>query len=141
LSSGGKKSVQLWGSIESRLRTEAKTNDRIDFRYNARVQSVDQDNDSTWVMTDGGEIFHADILIGADGHRSIVRRRVAPHKPNATFAGFIVWIAAVDEIDLPEYARPPSQSQGVTMLDGGIDGFLFGSILDRQNGSSATGNR
>lgn len=141
LASRGKRSVQLWGSIESRLRTEARADKRINIHYHTRVQSVDQNNDSTWVVTDRGEQFHGDILIGADGHRSVVRRHVAPHKPNATFAGFIVWIAAVDEKDLPEYARPHSQSQKVTMLDGGIDGFLFGSILDRQDDSLATNNR
>src|SRR5699024_8840816 len=139
--SGGEKSVQLWGAIESRLRREARADKRINIRYHTRIQAVDQNKDSTWAITDGGEKFHGDILIGADGHRSIVRRHVAPHRPNATFAGFIVWIAGVDENDLPAYARPYSESQRVTMLDGGIDGFLFGSILDRGNDATGTNNR
>ena len=141
LASGGKKSVQIWGAIESRLRTEAKARDNIKICYKTRIESVGQNKNIAWAKTEGGEVFYGDILIGADGHRSLVRRHVAPYKPDATFAGFVVWIAAMDEKDLPEDARPHSSSQKVTMLDGGMDGFLFGSILDRENESPTVSNR
>ncbi|KRD85618.1 hypothetical protein ASE51_27950 [Bacillus sp. Root147] len=72
LASGGIRSVEAWSSVQSRLRAEAEADPRIDLRYDTRVQTVNQDDDSAWVVTDKGETFCGDILIGADGHRSTV---------------------------------------------------------------------
>ncbi len=72
LASGGIRSAEAWSSIQFRLRTEAEADSRIDLCYDNRVQIVNQDDNSAWVVTDKGETFHGDILIGADGHRSIV---------------------------------------------------------------------
>lgn len=140
LASGGKKGVQLWGSIESRLKTEAKADSRINLHYHTRVQTIGQNHDITWAKTDEGELFYSDMLIGADGHRSIVRRHVAPHKPHATFAGFVVWMASVDSEDIPMEIQPHLKIGKVTMLDGGMNGFLFGSILDKPSVSSSKGH-
>ncbi|HLR03174.1 MAG TPA: NAD(P)/FAD-dependent oxidoreductase [Virgibacillus sp.] len=139
LASNGKRSLQLWSSIEYRLRTEAESYTEIEIRYQTRVQSVSEDNDSVWVETDEDEIIHGDILIGADGHRSLVRGYVAPHKPDATFAGYIVWLASIKEKDLPKKKRP-RKSTGYTMLNS-ISGFVFGSITEIDDGSSSSGSR
>src|SRR5699024_4779979 len=88
-----------------------------------------------------GEVFYGDILIGAYGHRSLVRRHVARYKADATFAGFVVWIGAMDEKDLPEDARPHSSSQKVTMLHSGMDAYLCDWLLDRENKSPTVSNR
>ncbi len=136
LASGGQNSVQLWVSIEANLRAEAKSDARIDLRYQTRVQDVDQDQDSAWVITDKDETIHGDILIGADGHHSMVRRHVAPHKPNATFAGYMAWMASMNEEDLPENQRPGYNQPRVRMLDS-YNGFLFGSIIEREDGSGS----
>lgn len=140
LASGGIKSVEAWSSVQSRLRAEAETDPRIDLRYDTRVQTVNQDEDSAWVVTDKGETFRGDILIGADGHRSTVRRHVAPHKPNATFAGYLIWLAIIDENDIPEEHRPSCNSPMITMPDG-IGDFLLGSIVAGTDGSRALGHR
>jgi len=140
LASGGIRSAEAWSSIQFRLRTEAEADPRIDLRYDTRVQTVNQDNDSAWVVTDKGETFHGDILIGADGHRSIVRRYVAPHKPNATFAGYLIWVAIVDEKDIPNEHRPSFNALKFSMPDG-IGDFLLGSIIAGENGSHALGAR
>lgn len=140
LASGGKKSIQLWSSIESRLRTEAEADERINLRYNTRVQEIEQDEFSAWIITDEGEKIHGDLLIGADGHNSQVRLKVAPHKPDATFAGYIVWIATTDEADLPEELRPGNHYPEVSMLDS-YNGFLFGSIIAPAEGAVGSGSR
>jgi hypothetical protein len=140
LASGGIRSAEAWSSIQFRLRTEAEADPRIDLRYDTRVQTVNQDNDSAWVVTDKGETFHGDILIGADGHRSIVRRFVAPHKPNANFAGYLIWVAIVDEKDIPEKSRPSLIAPKFSMPDG-IGDFLLGTILAGADGSYALGKR
>ena len=137
LVSGGKSSVQLWSSIESRLREEAKRNNNIDLHYKTRVVALEQDDDAAWVVTDQGQTIWGDILIGADGHNSQVRGHIAPHKPNATYAGYMGWIASMSEDDLPEHLRPGYDYDGpvVEMFDS-FDGFKFGSIIEREGGSS-----
>ena len=137
LASGGKRSIQLWSSIESRLRTEVESDSLIDLHYDARVERVEQDETVAWAITDRGERFTADIVIGADGHHSKVRQIVAPDNPNATFAGYMVWIASTSESDLPDYLRPDHHHPEVTMLNSS-SGFLFGSIIEPLDGS---GNR
>lgn len=142
LVSGGKSSIQLWSSIESRLRTEAKRDVNIDLRYDTRVVALEQDDDAVWVVTDHGEMIRGDILIGADGHNSNVRGHIAPHKPHATYAGYMGWIASMSEDDLPEHLRPSYDYDGaaVEMFDS-FNGFKFGSIIEREEGSSKFGSR
>lgn len=141
LASGGKKSVQLWSSIEYRLRKEALSQPDIDIQYNKRVETVDQDKNSAWVVTEDGETIHADVIIGADGHRSMVRKHVAPNNPDAKYAGYIVWIIdTISESDLPEESLPAHMGTGVNMFNG-PNGFLFGNILDSEDGSLGSNNR
>src|SRR5699024_10015477 len=141
LTSGGKTSIQLWSSIEYRLRKEILTYSNISLRYNTKVRMVDQDANSAWVMTEEGEVIHADILIGADGHRSIVRHHVAPDKPYATYAGYLVWIVeTIAENDLPLEHQPTHQSTG-TKIYNGPHGFLFGTIIENQDGIAGSRKR
>lgn len=141
LASGGKKSVQLWSAIEYRLRKEALSEANITIQYSTRVDTIGQDADSAWVETHDGETLYSDILIGADGHRSMVREHVAPHNPDAIYAGYIVWIIdPVAEDNIPHEHRPINQGTGVNMFNG-PNGFLFGNILDSKDGSLGSQNR
>jgi 2-polyprenyl-6-methoxyphenol hydroxylase-like FAD-dependent oxidoreductase len=54
-----------------------------------------------WVRTGDGRRFDADVVIGADGARSAVRRWVSPDRPVAAYAGYLLWRAMVAEHDLP----------------------------------------
>lgn len=137
LASGGRRSIQLWSSIESRLRQEVEQDSRINIRYETRVDTIEQDESSAWVVTDAEELIRGDLLIGADGHHSLVRLHVDPDNPEATFAGYMVWIASTNEDDLPEQLRPGYGHPEVTMLDS-QGGFLFGSIIAPADG---LGNR
>jgi 2-polyprenyl-6-methoxyphenol hydroxylase-like FAD-dependent oxidoreductase len=139
LASGGMRSAEAWSSIEARLRKEVETNPLIDLRFDTRIVTVEQDNKSAWVITDNGETFKGDILIGADGHRSTVRRLVAPNKPNATFAGYLIWVAIVEEQNIPEHYRP-GPNPGLAMPNG-IGDFLLGSVIPGVDGSSVIGKR
>lgn len=137
LVSGGKSSVQLWSAIESRLREQVKREDNIELHYNTRVVDIDQNEEMAWVVTEEGQIIQGDILIGADGHNSQVRAYVAPHKPHATYAGYMGWIASMSEDDLPEHLRSRCLEDGqfAEMFDS-FDGFKFGSIIEREVGST-----
>lgn len=138
LASGGKSTIQLWSSIESSLREEAHSDPNIVLHYDTRVESIDQNEKSAWAKTDPDQLFKGDILIGADGHRSMVREKVAPSHPDAEFAGYIVWMASVLESELPEDKRPGPDEQDLQMLNT-IGGFLFGSVIEDENGERRVG--
>lgn len=131
--SGGKDSVQLWSSIESRLRAYAKQTPFITLQYQTRVQEIDQNEKSVWVITESGQVIEGDLLIGADGHNSIVRAHISPQYPHATYAGYMGWIASMSEEDLPKHLRIAVQShdQAVEMFES-TNGFKFGSIIERE---------
>jgi 2-polyprenyl-6-methoxyphenol hydroxylase-like FAD-dependent oxidoreductase len=139
LASGGMKSAEAWSSIEARLRKEIEANTEIDLRFNKRIEAVDQDNEAAWAITDKGETFSGDILIGTDGYRGIVRSHVAPHHSVATFAGYMIWVAIVDEQCIPQQYRP-GPDPGVAMPNG-IGDFLLGSVIAAEDGSLAIGHR
>lgn len=140
LASGGVRAAEAWSSIQFRLRKAAETNPRIELKYNTRVQTVNQDNSSAWVITDKGERLQGDILIGADGHRSIVRSHVTPHKPNASFAGYLIWVAIINEKEIPKKHRPGLHAPRFSMPNG-IGDFLLGTILAGEDGSYDLGKR
>ena len=54
-----------------------------------------------WARTAGGQRIDADLVIGSDGARSTVRRWVSPDRPDASYAGFLLWRTMVAESDLP----------------------------------------
>lgn len=134
--SGGKDSVQLWSSIESRLRVYAKQTSLITLQYRTRVQQIDQNEEKVWVVIENGQVLEGDVLIGADGHNSIVRAIISPQHPHATYAGYMGWIASMNEDDLPMHLRKAVkfQHQAVEMFESS-NGFKFGSIIEREVGS------
>jgi 2-polyprenyl-6-methoxyphenol hydroxylase-like FAD-dependent oxidoreductase len=139
LTSGGNRSVEAWSSIETRLRKEAQTNPQIEIRFHTRIQAVKQNDEDASVISDKGETFSGDILVGADGYRSIVRRHVASHHPDATFAGYLIWVALVDEQNIPKQYRL-GPNPGVAMPNG-IGDFLLGTHVPGADGSSSIGQR
>jgi 2-polyprenyl-6-methoxyphenol hydroxylase-like FAD-dependent oxidoreductase len=50
IASGGIRSVEAWSSIQFRLRIEAEADPKITLHYDTRVQSVNQDGSSAWVV-------------------------------------------------------------------------------------------
>src|SRR5699024_556517 len=135
LASGGKSSVQLWSSIENRLRKEVETYPNITLIYHSRVDAINQTENYVSVVTEAGDEYKADILIVADGHRSLVRHYIAPNKAHATYAGYVVWI--IDPINESIISKTQDTSHlqtGVQMLSG-LNGFMFGSVIDDQDGA------
>lgn len=130
--SEGKTSVQLWSSIEERLRKEAMKTATITLNYDSRVISIGQDEKSAWAKTEKGHLFQADILIGADGHRSLVRKEIDPHHPHAEFAGYLVWMATFDREELEEDKRPDPNKEQVKIYNSN-EGFLFGSVIETED--------
>lgn len=125
-----------WSWLHATLRAAAEGDPRIELHHDARVQSVGQDAESAWAVTDDGRTFRGDVVIGADGHRSVVRRSVAPEKPDATFAGYLIWLGLADEAAIPSRHWP----RDVAFLSG-PDDYLFGYPVPGPVGSLAPGSR
>lgn len=126
--SNGKSEVKLWTTIESNLRKAAHKNPYIKLNFNTRIVSIGQNSDSVWAKTKENKVFNADVLIGADGHRSMVRKHVSPNHPDAEFAGYVVWMASVLESEIPKDKRPKSKIKDVQMFNS-PGGFMFGSVI------------
>ncbi|MET7637812.1 FAD-dependent monooxygenase [Streptomyces sp. NPDC005438] len=91
-----------WGSLWSELRKRVP--DSVDYRSGVSVSEVKQADDPqdgvTLQLTDGSE-EHFDLVIGADGYRSVVRDTMFPDL-RPTYAGYVL-IRGVSP-DLPQLA-------------------------------------
>jgi 2-polyprenyl-6-methoxyphenol hydroxylase-like FAD-dependent oxidoreductase len=101
-----------WTLIHQWLRNLIDHRPRITVHHGAEVTQVRADAGGATVVTPVGP-FAADLVIGADGYRSIVRRSVAPAQPDATFAGYMLWRGLVEEAQLPAQAARPNQVPSV----------------------------
>ncbi len=129
--------VQTWFAVHGALRMAVEADPGIQLHPHTTVRSVDQDASSAWAVTADRGIVRGDIVIGADGHRSVVRRHVAPERPNAAFAGYVIWIGIADEYAIEAHHRWP---RDVEFL-GGRDDHLLGYPLPGTDGSKAQGSR
>jgi 2-polyprenyl-6-methoxyphenol hydroxylase-like FAD-dependent oxidoreductase len=64
-----------------------------------------------WVRTLQGRRHEADVIVGADGARSTVRRWVSPNHPEAAYAGILLWRAMLPESDLGPDVLEPAQDE------------------------------
>lgn len=138
LASGGQSTIELWTSIEARLRKAAHQEENIDLHFHTKVKDIGQNKKEAWVKTENNESYYADILVGADGHRSFIRKEIAPEKPDADFAGYLVWMASVPEKELPKDSRPQPTGGDVNIMNS-PDGFLFGSMMEDHSGTMRVG--
>jgi 2-polyprenyl-6-methoxyphenol hydroxylase-like FAD-dependent oxidoreductase len=82
----------------------------------ARVTSIDQTADGVVATLADGSREHGDLLIGADGLRSVVRRYVAPATPR--YAGYTAWRGVSPAMTTPGHL---SESWGVGERFGIVD--------------------
>ena len=71
-------------------------------RLGARVEGIEQDADGATAILDSGEAVRGDVLIGADGIHSAVRRSMGI-VDEAAFSGKLVWRALVPADRIAEY--------------------------------------
>jgi len=129
--------IQTWFEVHRALRTTAEFDPLIEIRRNTTVVRVDQDDDHAWAVTSKYDTIVADVVIGADGHRSVVRRHVSPEHPDATFAGYVIWIGIAEECDIASSRHWP---RDVAFLGGGRS-HLLGYPLAGEDGSHSRGVR
>ncbi|WP_306344845.1 FAD-dependent monooxygenase [Micromonospora sp. 4G55] len=124
-----------WTAVREALREAAESDPRIELHHDLHVSDVGQDAKRAWAVSKDGRRFDGDLLLGADGHRSLLRRHVAPERPDADYAGYVIWLGMVDEAALSYPGRRPTSWD---MLD--VDGdILFGIPLAGPDGSTDAG--
>jgi 2-polyprenyl-6-methoxyphenol hydroxylase-like FAD-dependent oxidoreductase len=108
----GYRETSTWLAIYRWLRAVADTTDGLSVHESARVDLISSDDHRTHLS---GPLVtaSADVIIGADGYRSVVRRAVSPKRPFAPYGGFLLWRALVEESWLPK------QMLAKTSLGGG----------------------
>jgi 2-polyprenyl-6-methoxyphenol hydroxylase-like FAD-dependent oxidoreductase len=68
------------------------------------LERLEQRADRVTAWFTDGRSLDADLLVGADGLRSTVRRQLLPHV-ESSYPGYIAWRCLTDERDLPEADR------------------------------------
>jgi 2-polyprenyl-6-methoxyphenol hydroxylase-like FAD-dependent oxidoreductase len=96
----GYREVSTWLAIYRWLRSVADVTAGLTVHGSARVDRISFD-DRVAHLSGPGVNASADIVIGADGYRSLVRRAVSPARPFAPYGGFLLWRALVEESWLP----------------------------------------
>ncbi|MFC9647225.1 FAD-dependent monooxygenase [Streptomyces sp. NPDC056937] len=92
-----------WGSLWSELRRRVP--EEVSYRSGAMVTGVEPDPDGVTLRLADGYQERFDVVIGADGYRSVVREAMFPGA-GATYAGYIGWRGTSSDVDgLPSDGR------------------------------------
>ncbi len=117
--------VQIsWDHLYLAARTQL---DADQYLMGLAVVAAGQDADSAWLVLSNGTRIEADLVIGADGVGSAVRRAMIGADPGPDYAGYVAWRALVPERCLPApaahvlsdhfafYHMPGGQALGYTV--------------------------
>ena len=104
---GPDRDTTAWPLLAGWLESQARSVPGVELARGAEVVEVGDG----WVRTRQGRRHEADVIVGADGARSTVRRWVSPNRPEATYAGYLLWRAMVAESDLGPDVLEPAQDE------------------------------
>jgi 2-polyprenyl-6-methoxyphenol hydroxylase-like FAD-dependent oxidoreductase len=96
--------TSTWFAIRAWLLAVVARTPGVTLREGERVLEV-RDGGTTATATTASTVYEADIVLGADGYRSVVRAAIAPDRPHARYGGFVLWRGLPHEAWLPETAR------------------------------------
>lgn len=96
-----------------------------------------QDEDSVTAVFDDGSEVSADVLIGADGGRSTVRKIVSPSS-KVNYAGYVAWRGLIHEKDMPEAAKGLVGDFGFAS---NTHSHILGYLVPGDDNSTERGNR
>ena len=123
IASAGVPGPEGWTTVRRRLFDAATAEPGITIHHGTEVTEVGQDADSAWAIDTGGTRHAGDILVGADGHKSLVRRTVDPAHPDATYAGYMIWTGQVPYDAAPGWQRHHDWMNMITLPRG--DGAMI----------------
>lgn len=87
------------------------------YRLGKALRRVDQDSAGVTASFADGTREHGDLLVGADGIRSTVRRQYLP-QAEPCYAGYVAWRAVLAEKDLPVNGKDIFQLYTFCLPDG-----------------------
>ncbi|MGP5163790.1 FAD-dependent monooxygenase [Arthrobacter rhombi] len=123
IASSGVPGPEGWATVRRRLADAAATEPGISIHYESEVVEIGQDAETAWIKDASGKVHGADILLGADGHRSMVRRSVDPSHPDATYAGYTIWTGKAPYEAAPGWAEGHNHMDMITLPHG--DGAMI----------------
>jgi 2-polyprenyl-6-methoxyphenol hydroxylase-like FAD-dependent oxidoreductase len=127
-----------WGLAHSALLSQASAHPSITLQTGITVHGAVDDSRSSGAMvqTSTGNVA-ADLVVGADGYNSVVRRAVAPGNPTSIYAGFVLWRGLINERAL---ARGFGKRPGID-IENGPDDVLATFPIPGEDGSTRAGHR
>lgn len=124
-----------WSAIWSVLR--AQVPDGI-YRRGSTLTAIDQDADGVTATFADGTTARADLLVGADGNGSTVRRLLWP-KALPRYAGYFAWRGLVAETEVPLPARDLLGDFAFANAPGGS--HMLGYLVPGEDGAVEEGRR
>jgi 2-polyprenyl-6-methoxyphenol hydroxylase-like FAD-dependent oxidoreductase len=101
-----------WLALHNWLREQAKLSREIELIEGVSVEHLQLHKDHVEIGTSEQGSLEADIVVGADGYRSIVRQIVNPEDPFAVYSGYMLWRGLVNERELPRSTEWPHNDDG-----------------------------
>ncbi|MGW1275351.1 FAD-dependent monooxygenase [Streptomyces tsukubensis] len=105
-----------WGPLWRGLR--ARVPGAVRFRTGSAVTAAAETPDGALLTTAGGAVEPYDLIVGADGYRSVVRAAVGPGGRPA-YAGYLAWRGAYPEERLPDAGRWDPATAAYVVFPGG----------------------
>ncbi|MDN6177263.1 MAG: FAD-dependent monooxygenase [Micrococcaceae bacterium] len=123
IASAGAPGPEGWATVRRRLADAAALEPGVSIHYESEVVDIGQDAETAWASDANGKVHVADILLGADGHRSLVRRSVDPAHPDASYAGYMIWTGKAPYDAAPGWAEGRNHMDMITLPHG--DGVMI----------------
>jgi 2-polyprenyl-6-methoxyphenol hydroxylase-like FAD-dependent oxidoreductase len=100
---GADRDGTAWHLLQAWLEDHAVRLPAVSVRRGTQVTAVQPGSAdrAAIVSTASGAAFEGDLVVAADGARSTVRAAVDPTRPDARYAGVLLWRALVDEQAMP----------------------------------------
>ena len=121
---------ELWRNLRKRLPDEAYHQGRV------VTSAYNTDQESAAILLDGRQVEEFDLVIFADGDRSLGRRLIIPGA-DVRYRGYVLWRGLLDERELDD-ADP---LEGMLCRVGYADGHATFSFVPGRDGSVSTGQR
>ncbi|MFD0557129.1 2-polyprenyl-6-methoxyphenol hydroxylase-like FAD-dependent oxidoreductase [Stackebrandtia endophytica] len=106
-----------WGLLWKSLRSQVP--DSV-YRLGRQVTDVREEASGGAVVVVDGQEERFDLVVGADGYKSIVRGHVVPDA-TPSYAGYVTWRGVIDAADLPNLESVLSQLES-SAATAGFDG-------------------
>jgi len=110
---GADRDGTAWHLLQAWLEEHARGMPNVTILRDMTVTGAERGGDGARavVLTAGGARLEADLVVGADGARSTVRATVDPERPDARYAGVLLWRTMVEEGAMPPGLALPADGE------------------------------